>query len=104
MCRCLTVGKVGHFPHIYFINVATEEEVTVGIFNLKTDPNQCCFWLKRTFTDLPEQRMDDPAVACFTDIVAGKRGPEFDLEAAKTLNHLREARMPAKYIGSVETA
>ena len=29
----------------------------------------------------------------------GKRGLEFDQECLKTLNHLKEARLPAKYIG-----
>jgi len=29
----------------------------------------------------------------------GRKGLEFDVEALKTLNHLKEARMPAKYVG-----
>ena len=74
--------------------------MTSGIFNLSGDPNQCCFWFKRTFTDLVEQKpASDPAVSIFTDVTPGKRGLEFDSESMKTLNHLKEARMPAKYVG-----
>lgn len=78
---------------------ATEAEVTVGIFTLKGDPNNFCFWFKRTFTDLLEQKPSDHALPNFTDLTMGKRGLEFDLETMKTLSHLREARMPAKYLG-----
>ena len=77
----------------------SEEEVTVGLFQLKADPNHCCLWSRRTFTDLLEQKADDPALALFCDLVPGKKGLEFDGEALKSLNHLKEARMPAKYIG-----
>lgn len=83
----------------YLVNSATEGEIATGIFNLKTDPNKSCFWSKRTFTDLPEQQASDSAMACFSDVTMGRRGLEFDVEATRTLNHLREARLPAKYIG-----
>lgn len=83
----------------YNLSAVIEEEVTCGIFNLKRDPNQCCFWFKRTFTDLLEQRMSDIALPKYTDVTPGRRGMEFDMEAMKTLNHLKEARMPAKYAG-----
>ncbi len=77
-----------------------EEEVCLGIFNMTKDPNQSCLWLKRTFTDLQEQRPSgDRVLAAYTDLVEGKRGAEFDQETLKILNHLKEARMPAKYVG-----
>ncbi|XP_064391895.1 NACHT domain- and WD repeat-containing protein 1-like isoform X1 [Halichondria panicea] len=77
-----------------------EEEVCLGIFNMTKDPNQSCLWLKRTFTDLQEQRPSgDRMLAAYTDLVEGKRGAEFDQETLKILNHLKEARMPAKYVG-----
>lgn len=80
-------------------SVAIEEEVTCGIFSLKKDPNNHCFWFKRVFTDLLEQRAGDSALSSFTDMNLGRRGMEFDVETMKTLNHLKEARMPAKYVG-----
>ena len=58
---------------------ATEEEVAAGIFNLKTDPNQCCFWSKRTFGDLMDQKTNDPSLATYTDMTLGKRGVDFDI-------------------------
>ena len=77
-----------------------EEEVTAGIFNLKENPNLSCLWFKRTFSDLMEQRpSSDAALSAYTDLAVGKKGLEFDMEANKTLNHLKEARMPAKYVG-----
>ena len=82
---------------------ATEGEVSVGIFQLKADPNHCCLWSKRTFTDLLDQKSHDPALPLFTDVTMGKKGVEFDVEAMKSLNHLKEARMTAKYIGCVCT-
>ena len=79
-----------------------EEEVTAGIFNLKENPNQCCLWFKRIFTDLLEQRPTADSNLCiYTDLIMGRKGMEFDMETMKTLNHLKEARMPAKYIGYV---
>ena len=51
------------------------------------------------FTDLLEQKTSDPALTTHSDISPGKRGPEFDPESLKALNHLKEARLPAKYIG-----
>ena len=43
--------------------------------------------------------MSDAALPKYTDMAPGRRGMEFDMEAMKTLNHLKEARMPAKYAG-----
>lgn len=77
-----------------------EEEISLGIFQTTRDPNQTCVWLKRTFTDLQEQRPSaDTALATYTDLTEGKRGLEFDQDTLKILNHLKEARMPAKYVG-----
>lgn len=82
------------------IHVVVEEEVTSGIFNLKENPNQSCFWFKRTFSDLMEQRpASDPALCVYTDLIMGRKGLDFDMETIKTLNHLKEARLPAKYVG-----
>ena len=81
---------------------AVEQEVSYGIFNLKQNPNFTCFWIKRTFTDLLEQNpLNDTALVTYTDLTSGKRGLEFDSETMKALNHLKEARLPAKYIGYV---
>ena len=67
---------------------------------MPTDPTHSCLWFKRTFVDLIEQRASgDQALASYTDLIEGKRGLEFDSETMKTLNHLKEARMPAKYVG-----
>ena len=85
------------------MHLASEAEITTGLFQLKADPNHCCLWSKRTFTDLLEQRASDPALSQFCDLVTGQRGLEFDGEALKSLNHLKEARMPAKYIGCVQS-
>ena len=82
-------------------STASEADITAGIFQLKADPNHRCLWSKRTFTDLLEQKPEDLALSQFCDLVAGRRGLEFDDEALKSLNHLKEARMPAKYIGYV---
>ena len=79
----------------------SEREITAGLFQLKADPNHCCLWSKRTFSDLLEQKPSDPALSLFCDLVVGQRGLGFDIEALKSLNHLKEARMPAKYIGYV---
>ena len=47
-----------------------------------------------------EQRpASDSALYIYTDLTVGRKGLEFDMEAMKTLNHLKEARMTAKYIG-----
>ena len=74
-----------------------EEEVIQGIFNCPGDPNKRCCWLKRTFTDLHTQRASDPAMRIFSDLTL--EGAEVDQEAQKTLAHLKEARMTAKYTG-----
>ena len=87
---------------VYSTPVATEEEVTHGIFNCKTDPNNKCLWFKRTFTDLYAQWLggDTAALGQYSDVVPGKRGGlEFDQDSLKSLNYLKEARMTAKYIG-----
>ena len=79
-----------------------EEEVTAGIFNLKENPNQYCLWFKRIFSDLMEQRPTaDSALCIYTDLTMGRKGLGFDMETMKILNHLKEARMPAKYIGYI---
>ncbi len=78
---------------------ATEEEISLGIFSAQGDPNETSFWLKRTFTDLLEQKPSDVALPTFADLTLGKRGLEFDVDSAKTLNHLKEAKMPATYVG-----
>jgi hypothetical protein len=80
-------------------HTAVEEEVTCGVFRLKKNPNQCCFWFKRVFTDLLDQRLSDPSIANYADMTLGRRGVEFDTESVRVLNHLKEARLPAKYIG-----
>ena len=79
--------------------IAVEEEITSGIFSLRRNPNQCCFWFKRVFTDLLDQKPSDPSLTTYTDMAPGKRGVEFDQDSLKALNHLKEARLPAKYIG-----
>lgn len=68
---------------------------------MKQNPNQCCFWFKRVFTDLLDQRPSDTSLATYADMTHGRRGVEFDSESLKSLNHLKEARLPAKYVGYV---
>lgn len=90
---------------VYFIcalTAAIEEEITCGIFSLKQNPNQCCFWFKRVFTDLLDQKPSDSSLETYADMTLGKRGMEFDTENLKILNILKEARLPAKYIGYKE--
>lgn len=84
---------------MHISSTAVEEEITQGIFKLKQNPNQCCFWFKKAFTDLLEQRTSDAALETYSDMAPGKRGAEFDPESLKALNHLKEARLPAKYVG-----
>ena len=79
--------------------LALEKEVIAGIFSIKTNPNDGCYWIKRTFSDLYEQRGNDPALSTYADLTPGKRGLEFDVETIRSLNHLKEARMCAKYVG-----
>lgn len=81
---------------------AVEEEITSGIFSLRQNPNRCCFWFKRVFTDLLDQRPSDPSLETYADMTQGRRGIEFDSDTLKVLNSLKEARLPAKYIGLVE--
>ena len=78
---------------------AIEEEISCGIFDLKENPNQSCFWFKRVFTDLFDQYTTDYSLSTFTDMVVGNRGAEFDFENVKSLNHLKEAILPAKDTG-----
>ena len=80
--------------------IVVEEEASIGIFSIRENPNHYCLWFKRIFSDLMEQRpTSDPALCTYTDLTVGRKGLEFDTEAMKTLNHLKEARMTAKYIG-----
>lgn len=83
------------FPPITVI----EGEVTYGIFNSSRDSHQNCYWFKRTFSNLFEQQPGDNGISTYTDITAGQKGVEFDVDMLKTLNHLKEAKMPAKYVG-----
>ena len=46
----------------------------------------------------------DSALSIYADLTMGRKGLEFDVETMKTLNHLKEARMPAKYIGYYYTS
>jgi len=86
--------------NISIITAAVEEEVTCGVFDCTGNPNLTCFWFKRVFTDLFEQRTNsEPSLLTFTDMMTGRRGLEFDSENLKMLNQLKEARLPAKYIG-----
>ena len=81
-------------------HVVSEDEVNKGILNCGDNPNRNCLWFKRTFTDLYNQRpAADSTLQCYSDIVPGRRGAEFDQEVLKALNYLKEARMPAKYVG-----
>ena len=78
----------------------SEEEITVGIFNSKRNPSKSCFWFKRIFTDIYDQRPSaDSALSQYSDVTVGRKGLEFDIESVKALNYLKEARLPAKYIG-----
>lgn len=88
-----------HCNYACALAAAIEEEITCGIFSLKQNPNQCCFWFKRVFTDLLDQKPSDSSLATYADMTLGKRGMEFDTENLKILNILKEARLPAKYIG-----
>ena len=78
----------------------SEEEITAGIFNSKRNPSKSCFWFKRTFTDIYDQRPSaDSALSQYSDVTVGRKGLEFDIESVKALNYLKEAKLPAKYIG-----
>ena len=99
MWNVLVSTAIVSLLYITLYNAAIEEEVTHGIFNLNKDPNLCCYWFKRTFSDLFEQRPGDHALLTYTDMKTGQKGLEFDSEMQKVLNHLKEARMPAKYVG-----
>lgn len=87
----------------FILYIVNEEEITQGIFNCPNDVNQSCVWFKRQFTDLYDQRpSSDSSLSLYSDVSLGRRGiMEFDSEAVKLLNYLKEARMPARYIGLV---
>ena len=82
-----------------FLGSLLEEEINRGIFSSKGDPNQQCFWFKRTFSDIQSQKIKDPAMPLFTDVLLNES--DFDQEAQKSLTYLKEVKMTAKYTGSV---
>ena len=79
--------------------VVLEDEIVQGVFYSPGDPNKHCAWFKRTFTDLYAVSIRDPARQVFLDILWNSS--ELDSDALKSLNHLKETRMTAKYIGYV---
>jgi hypothetical protein len=89
-------GKDKNKVQTYMISTL-EEEVIHGVFNCPEDPNKRCCWMKRTFTDLHNQKATDPLMKVFCDLTVD--GAEVDQETQKTLGHLKEARMTAKYTG-----
>jgi len=56
-----------------------------------------CLWFKRVFTNLYAVNKKDPARHVYLDTVWDTG--ELDSDAQKSLNHLKETRMTAKYIG-----
>lgn len=81
----------------------SEEEVTAGIFNCGApgsgeQDDKCC-WFKRVFSDMHSQKATDPAMMSYCDVMCDRC--DVDQEAQKTLAHLKEARMTAKYTGWV---
>ena len=81
----------------------SEEEVTAGIFNCcapgsREQDDKCC-WFKRVFSDMHSQKATDPAMTSYCDVMCDRC--DIDQEAQKTLAHLKEARMTAKYTGCV---
>lgn len=80
-----------------YVCVVIEDEIVQGVFHSPGDPNKQCAWFKRTFTDLYAVNMRDTARDVFLDILWNSR--ELDGDALKSLNHLKETRMTAKYIG-----
>lgn len=82
------------------ILVVCEDEITHGILNNKKDKYKTCFWFKRVISDLYDQRPNtDTALSQYCDITEGRRGLEFNTEAIKSLNYLKETRLSARYIG-----
>ena len=88
---------------VYYNNchlIACEDEITCGILNNKRDHHKTCFWFKRIIADIYDQRPNtDTALNQYSDITEGKRGLEFNSEAIKALNYLKEARLSARYVG-----
>ena len=80
-------------------HIVLEDEIVQGVFYSPGDPNKHCVWFKRTFTDLYAVNIRDPARKVFLDILWNSL--ELDSDAMKSLNHLKETRMTAKYIGYV---
>jgi len=56
-----------------------------------------CLWFKRVFTNLYAVNKKDPARHVYLDTIWDTG--ELDSDAQKSLNHLKETRMTAKYIG-----
>jgi hypothetical protein len=82
-----------------YISSVSEDEISCGILNYKGDQN-LCYWFKRVFTDIYEQRPQaDLALIKYSDVVEGKNGLEFDAETCKMLNYLRQARLATKPSG-----
>lgn len=74
-----------------------EDEIVQGVFHSPGDPNNHCAWFKRTFTNLYAVNMKDPARHVFLDVLWDSN--ELDGDALKSIIHLKETRMTAKYIG-----
>lgn len=87
--------------HTLCIYVCTvlEDEIVQGVFYSPGDPSKHCAWFKRTFTNLYAVNIRDPARHVFLDVLWDSK--ELDGDALKSLNHLKETRMTAKYIGWV---
>jgi len=90
-CMCI--------PLYYFIYVVLEDEIVQGVFHSPGDPNKQCLWFKRVFTNLYALNKKDPARHVYLDTIWNTG--ELDHDAQKSLNHLKETRMTAKYIGLV---
>ncbi|XP_065903262.1 NACHT domain- and WD repeat-containing protein 1-like isoform X2 [Dysidea avara] len=80
-----------------YLNSVLEDEIVQGVFHSPGDPNKHCLWFKRVFTNLYAVNKKDPARHVYLDTV-WETG-ELDNDAQKNLNHLKETRMTAKYIG-----
>jgi len=79
--------------------IVLEDEIVQGVFHSSGDPNNQCVWFKRTFTNLYAVNIKDPARHVFLDVLWNAK--ELDSDALKSLIHLKETRMTAKYIGYV---
>ena len=97
----LSLGIIFLFFTIFLVS---EDEITLGIFNCPKNTNTSCVWFRRTFTDLYDHKPSiDSSLANYSDVTVGRRGLEFDSETIKLLNYLKEAKLPAKYIGYEST-